>query len=1443
MSSSPQRTLEDVKRHFEDRRFEDAGRQGSSVNRNNNQNVYSTRISKVEFPRFDGKNVRDWLYKCDQFFLLDETPAASMVRLASIHLDGLALQWHLNYMRNKFDIYPSWQQYITDVTERFGDMYEDPLSALLQIKHNGKIQDYVDKFELALTQVNLIPEHSLSIFLAGLEHHTQMHVRMFHPTSIAHAANLAKLHEASIPLPNRSSSSRFNSFSKNQGLFPKPSTSSSSPTNSTTPNTHQKPTSTRPNRTYTAEEQAERRAQGLCMFCDEMFTPGHQFKHKRSTLMVLNVDDDGSGDDEKPSDESVVTDNVSPTLVNPQLSLQALTGIAAYHTMRVTGLHEKKLLHILLDSGSTHNFLDLDVAKTLGCKLEAIPPLAITGGGGHQLEAAFICRNFKWQLQQGHFTADVIVLPLGCCDLILGVQWLKSLGPILWDFDKLQMEFTTQSRKFVLRGAKIPNLKLINNKTFAQAVQKGAELCFLSITPESSSLMTPSYHVLQDSEHCLLVPNSLQDLIASYADIFAEPTRLPPPRPGFDHKIPLKAGVEPFNLRPYRFSVVQKDVIDKLVQDMLDQGIVQHSTSPFASPTILVRKKDGSWRLCVDFRRLNDPTIKDRFPIPLIEDLMDELSGAVAFSKLDMKSGYHQLRMAPGEEHKTAFKTHSGHFEYLVMPFGLTNAPASFQSLMNQVFKPFLRKFVIIFFDDLLIYSKTMEDHYAHLQLVFQLIRDNTLFLNKSKCDFALPKVEYLGHFITKEGVSTDPAKIKAVSSWPIPQNLKQLRGFLGLAGYYRRFVKDFGKLAKPLTDLLRKDSFLWSETATQAFSALKTALVSAPVLCLPNFSKKFTVETDASGKGIGAVLMQDQHPIAYISKSLGPKQQAMSVYERELLAIVYAVQKWGSYLSHAPFIIKTDQKSIKYMLDQKLNTPFQQVWVAKLLGFDFEIQYKEGSSNTAADALSRKVGAELLALVLNNASDNLLDSITSDWQRDPQLKTIIQDLEHNPTTHPKYSWVRGELRRNGKLVIGQNPTLKKSILTWLHDSAVRGHSGRDVTTSRVKSLFYWRGMTKDIISYVKSCGVCQKNKHDLAAYPGLLQPLPIPNQIWTHISMDFIEGLPTSAGKQVIFVVVDRLSKYAHFMALAHPYTAMDIAHLFLDNVFKLHGLPETITSDRDPIFISSFWNEFFALQGVALNKSSAYHPQSDGQTEVVNKCLETYLRCMCSDHPAQWSKWLSLAEWWYNTNYHSSIHTTPYEVVYGQPPPIHLPYLPGSSSNDHVDRSLLAREEAIKLLKFHLARAQNRMVQQADKHRSDRVFSIGDYVYLKLQPYRQLSMKSHGFHKLLPKFYGPFPVIDRIGATAYKLELPDSAAIHNVFHVSQLKLCPNPQDQPIQYFSSPLVKLGKVPLAILDRKMVKRGRVAATKVLVQWKDVPADKATWEFYYDLLKKYPDFHP
>lgn len=386
--------------------------------------------------------------------------------------------------------------------------------------------------------------------------------------------------------------------------------------------------------------------------------------------------------------------------------------------------------------------------------------------------------------------------------------------------------------------------------------------------------------------------------------------------------------------------------------------------------------------------------------------------------------------------------------------------------------------------------------------------------------------------------------------------------------------------------------------------------------------------------------------------------------------------------------------------------------------------------------------------------------------------------------------------------------------------------------------------MSLEVQNYVRNCSTCQRNKYDQAAKPGLLQPLPVLAGVWESISLDFIEGLPPSAGKHCILVVIDRLSKNSHFLALSHPYTALDVAKVYLNEVFHLHGMPKDITSDRDPMFLSEVWIEMFRVHGVDLKYSTAYHPQSDGKTEVTNKTLETYLRYMTSDAPQTWSDWLPLAEWWYNTTYHTAIRITPFEVIYGQPPPVHLPYLPGESTSPTVDRTLQRRKELIDMMKFHLLRAQNRMKQYADSRRSAREFQIGNYVYLKLQPYRQHSLKGrHLPHKLSPRFYGPFEILYRVGPLAYKLQLPPGSAIHNVFHVSQLKLCPNPPTTA-PTLSQYLTDIGKdkEPAAILEKKMVNRQNRAVTKVLVQWKGQSPDNATWEFYQDFVAKYPDFH-
>jgi len=365
-------------------------------------------------------------------------------------------------------------------------------------------------------------------------------------------------------------------------------------------------------------------------------------------------------------------------------------------------------------------------------------------------------------------------------------------------------------------------------------------------------------------------------LLHTYQKVFQNPSGLPPPR-SHDHQIPLQEGTTPVKVKPYRYPHSQKEQIEKMVHEMLEQGIIKPSNSPFSSPIILVKKKDGSWRFCTDYRDLNNVTIKDSFPMPTV----DELHGAQYFSKLDLRSGYHQILIKPEDRYKTAFRTHHGHYEWLVMPFGLSNAPATFQSLMNDIFHAALRIFMLVFFDDILVYSPSWHCHLKHLEWVLQVLEQHELFAKLSKCSFGQREVDYLGHIVSGSGVYMHAGKIKDVMEWPKLVNVKQLRGFLGLTGYYRRFIKSYAQIAGPLTDLLRKDAFEWNQEAETSFQNLKQAITTAPVLSLPDYSKPFTLETDASGIGVGVVLGQKRPSNCLLLKEIiSQKTETISLHQ-----------------------------------------------------------------------------------------------------------------------------------------------------------------------------------------------------------------------------------------------------------------------------------------------------------------------------------------------------------------------------------------------------------------------------------------------------------------------------------------------------------------------------------------------------------------------------------
>lgn len=1424
----------------------DSGNHNQSGNRPTgnfvNSNSNFSRFSKVEFPRFNGDNVLGWIYKCDQFFEVDSTSENIKVKMVSIHLEGKALLWHQSLMKTReFGSWPSWGDYKTAIIARFGNnSFDDPMAEIMNLRQKGTVEQYQEQFDGLLNRTDLSEKQALSCFLKGLDTDIQNTVRMHKPQTLMDAFALAKLQEATVSSFIRKSTPLLEkpafrpSFGQSFGQKV-PQTSVGYNGQKPFINHNQKLTTAR----LSEKEIAERRAKHLCFTCNEKWTPTHKCKAQLHSIEILTVVDDDCYMEDNGEQGEVAQGYSMTKEIPPLISLNAINGNTTYQTMRVTGKVRGNALHILIDSGSTHNFLDVNIAKKFGCRVKNTCPLVVSVANGETILSKSMCEQFKWELQGHEFSTDVMLVPLGGCEMVLGIQWLTSLGPVLWDFSQLRMEFKFQGRKHVLRGSQaVAQCQWMSGKQMQNVVSK------LPPDEKNAQLFAIRAYPVERGELCTnqgnQVPEKIQKLLVEYDEIFQEPTSLPPHRE-HDHRIHLKEGTPPVNVRPYRYPVIQKDAIEKIVQEMLDNGVVRPSQSPFSSPIVLVKKKDGTWRLCVDYRELNKSTIKDKFPIPVIEELLDELQGSVIFSKIDLRSGYWQIRMHPPDVEKTAFRTHEGHYEFLVMPFGLTNAPSTFQHLMNTIFRPYLRKFILVFFDDILIYSHSFEEHLTHLKLTLDVLRQHTLFAKMSKCTFGTPEVEYLGHLISEKGVSTEPSKIAAMVNWPEPATIKELRGFLGLTGYYRKFIRWYGVLSKPLTNLLKKDAFVWSEEAFEAFQKLKQAMVNAPVLALPNFNKEFIIETDASDFGMGAVLSQEGHPIAYISRAFSSKAKSFSTYEKELLALVFAVEKWRPYLIGRHFIIKTDHFSLKYWLEQKISTPFQSKCLPKLMGLDYEIRYRRGEDNKAADALSRVTGQQLMSMLVSYLDTDLMALIQQGWEHDATLQTLIQQLKDGHIQN-KYCWENGELRRKGRLVVGADENLRNKIVALMHDSPLGGHSGVQATLKRLKSMFFWKHMQRDVRNYIRQCGVCQRCKPILQKPAGLLQPLPIPGAIWVDISMDFIEGLPKSQGKDTILVVVDRLSKYAHFLLLSHPFTAVTVAQLFLDQIFRLHGMPKSIVSDRDKVFLSNFWQELFRLQQSDLLMSTAYHPQTDGQTEVVNRCLETYLRCMTGEHPKEWARWIPLAEWWYNTNFHSAANTSPYEIVYGQSPALHIPYVLKDSKVEAVDRSLSAREECIRMLKFHLKRAQDRMKKMADRGRIERELLVGDMAYVKLQPYRQQSVLRRTCAKLSPKYFGPFLVIEKAGQVSYKLELPNHAKIHPVFHISLLKK----HEGPIPMVSSlpemdELQQICAEPVAVLDKRLMKKGMSGVVYVLIQWSNSTAEDATWEPYDDIKKRFPKF--
>lgn len=1088
-----------------------------------------------------------------------------------------------------------------------------------------------------------------------------------------------------------------------------------------------------------------------------------------------------------------------------------------------------KGIQAMIDSGAQGNFISPNLVNKLRLPWkEKDEPYRLTTVEGHavkygqgvvDMEVAQLPIDI--QGTKHHVTLDITVISKH--DVILGIPWLRASNPrVNWRTGQLHWDLPGRDydKKSGRRTAPSSNH------------ERPLGIYVITREPKASTTEIPEEY-------------------SKYSKLFSEELETGlPDHSRWDHEIKLQPGTEPTFNKIYPQNPEQDKALKEYLEDMLRKGYIRPSESPAGHPILWVPKKNGKLRPCIDYRPLNKITIKNRYPLPLMTEIRDKVGKARWFTTLDLKGAYNLIRMKEGQEWMTAFRTTRGHFEYLVMPFGLTNAPATFQTMIDAVLRKQLGVFVVVYLDDILIYSNTLEEHKRHVHEVLQTLQDNKLLVEASKCKFHQHSVQFLGFVITHGEVRMCQDKIKAIKEWPTPTNLRDVRAFTAFVNFYRKFLKGYGDVARPLTDLTKKDvGFKWTEGEEKSFKTIKELVTQEPVMKSPDPERPYEVEADASNYALGGQLGQRDdegrlHPVAFFSQKLHGPELNYGIHDKELMAIIQCFKEWRHYLVGANHKIKvyTDHKNLTSFLTTKDLNKRQIRWYETLTDYDFEIIYRKGSENGRADALSRREDlkseeqVDNAPLLRTTRDGNLVlgtREISVTWQAKPDETWMQKIASHTKKDSYLDNWeTKAHLSKEGEAFLYNERqyvpnVLQRELVKEIHEHPLHGHQGVGKTINRLRRSYDFPESRKTVQEVIDKCDICNKAKSARHAPYGELQPIPPPERAWQTVTMDFIVKLPkskepmTGVAYDSILVIVDKLTKYAYYIPYMESSNTKDLAYMFFKTVIAQHGLPTKLISDRDKLFTSNFWKCLMETMKVKQGLSTAFHPQSDGQTEILNQILEQYLRSYVNYQQNDWVEWLPLAQWAYNSSDIENIKMSPFRANYGFDPVIEI----HATQNVNAPAAT-AHATKITEIQKHLQKEwiflQNRMKHYADKKRLPApILEEGHKVYLL----RKNIKTKRPSDKLDWKKIGPFLIKRKLSNTNYELSLPDGMRIHPIFHISLLEKAPDDSTLATR------ITVDNTNEYEVERILKARGGTKNKNrhYLVKWKGYPNSENTWE--------------